>query len=440
MGHPSLLKVKRLDSLGRFSLNLPGSKSLTQRALLCSALSQEESRISHFLISEDTLLLKEALSQVGVSFEELDEDGERVWLIKGKPFPELKKQRIFFGNNGTGSRLFLAYASLGKGEYLEIYGKKRLHERPLEELACALLELGASFEFLEKKFYFPLKVFEGELKGKSVKISGKKSSQFISALLFIGPLLSQGIEIEIVDTLVSRGYVDMTISMMKLSGIEVEFNEERTFFSVKEGKYKGINFFVPPDASSSSYFAILPALFQEGEVIFRNFDFSFFQPDLKIFSLLKEIGLEVYEDSEKREVRVRAKEIPSSFDINIEDSPDLFPTLCVLASFCKGESRIYGAPHLRYKETDRILAMFNELSKVEIKTEVLPDGMKIWGNPDLKLNEEVLIETYDDHRIAMAFTVLGLRTGNILIKDPGCVKKSFPEFWDFIERLYEKSG
>jgi 3-phosphoshikimate 1-carboxyvinyltransferase len=419
-------EIKPVKDFNKIKIKLPSSKSLTQRALLCASLSEGESLILNPLKSEDTELLKEALVKTGVKIKE----NEKGWNVIGIKKPLLNKEEAHLGNNGTGSRFFLAYASLGKGDWIDITGKPRLYERPVKPLVEALRKLGANIEFLKNQNFFPVRVKEGKIISQKIKIPGDVSSQFISALLLIAPLLPDGLELYIEKKLISASYVDMTLEVMKHFGIKVK--KENGFFKVNPGRYTACKIEIEADASSASYFLAIPLLLGRGEVYIENYNPFSKQGDVKFLSYIEKLGAKV-EKFEPLGVKVSFEGIPEGGEFNLEDTPDLFPTMCILGAISKGETILRGAPHLRYKETDRIKAMVEELKKLGVEIEELPDGAKIKGTQNLK---KALIKTYDDHRIAMSFAILGLKNG-LKIENPECVKKSFPEFWEYLEKIYE---
>jgi len=428
------LEIKRIEPLKDFeglSLRLPSSKSLTQRGYLCAALASGESLIKNPLKSEDPELLKGALQATGVAFEKLGED----FLVRGLAgSPRLTGERVYLGNNGTGARFFLAYAALGKGDYLELYGKERLHERPMGPLISALRALGARIECLREEGFFPVKVGEGSLRSDRVKLPGGISSQFVSALLLIGPYLPSGLEIEIEGELFSKSYVEMTLEVMSHFGARVETTPYG--FAVSPSSYQGRTYEVPADASSASYFLALPLILGKGRVKIENFHPQTKQADSVFLEMVRAFGgsLKVFEPLG---VEVSFEGRPKALSLNIKDSPDLFPTLAVIGAVAEGRTVLYGAPHLRYKETDRIRAVATELKKLGVTCEELPDGLIIYGSETFR---PARIETYDDHRIAMAFAVLGLKAGPLEIENPQCVAKSFPDFWELLGRVYEDSS
>ncbi|MCS7198966.1 MAG: 3-phosphoshikimate 1-carboxyvinyltransferase [Caldimicrobium sp.] len=419
--------VEPLKIFNQIELILPSSKSLTQRALICASLARGKSLILNPLQSEDPLLLKEALEKTGVLIEKKEGHFE-VKGIGGRP--ELRGNRVYLGNNGTGARFFLALSALGEGEWVELYGKERLHERPMFPLINALRKLSAKIECLEKEGHLPVRIYPSTLKSSPITLPGNVSSQFISALLLIGPYLPEGLYLRIEGELFSKSYIDMTIEVMDKFGVEVECKEDE--YRVKRQNYKPTEYEVPADASSSSYFLALPLVLGRGKVIIKNYDYLTKQGDVVFLDFLKEMGAEIRR-LEPLGVEVSFEGRPKGGRFNLRDYPDLFPTMAILGALSNGETILYGAPHLRYKETDRIKAMATELTKVGVSVEELPDGLKILGSDSFKTAE---INTYDDHRIAMAFAILALRIGPLVLENPSCVEKSFPTFWELLDRLY----
>jgi len=419
-------EIKSLEKFEKISLRLPTSKSLTQRALICSALAEGVSEIIEPLKSEDTFLLKSALKDVGIKIKE----NGNIWEVEGRFPPLLSGKRVFLGNNGTGTRFFIALASLGKGSYVEIYGKPRLHERPMGPLIESLKKLSASIECLEKEGFLPVKIKESKVISKDIFLPGNVSSQFISALLLIGPYLPKGLKLVIEGELVSKAYINLTLDVMRNFGVEVKFH--KNFFEVPKSSYKPTTYEVEADASTASYFLALPLILGKGKVVIENYNPFSKQGDVKFLEYIRKMGAKI-ETLNPLGVSVEFKGIPKGVKIDLNNTPDLFPTMCVLGAVAEGKTFLKGAPHLRYKETDRIKAMVTELRKLGVKAEELSDGAIIEGTTNFN---SALINTYDDHRIAMSFAILGLKTGNIKIENPECVAKSFPDFWEYLERLY----
>ncbi len=421
-----LKKIEPLRGPVEARVKVPGSKSITQRALLCAALAEGESFLEGALRSEDPDLLAAALTATGVVVE-FSEEGFRVRGVSGRP--RLSGKEIFMGNNGTGARFFLAYAALGSEGSLVLTGTKRLCERPVAPLIEALERWGARIEFLQREGFLPVEIAGGGLTGGEVSLSVAQSSQFLSALLLVGPYTEKEASIRLTTPLVSRPYVDLTIEVMKAFGAEVE--EKNGVFRVEQRPYRPRHYQVEGDASSASYFLAAAALLG-GSVQVTNLPRNSLQGDAAFAGLLSRMGCEV---SYNGGVKVsRAPELPlRGIEIDMGRYPDLVPTLAVVAAKARGKTLIRGVPHLRYKETDRLKAVATELRKCGVEVEELEDGLVIIGGKDLRGAE---IETYRDHRIAMAFAVLGLVVPGMVIRDPACVAKSFPNFWQVLEELY----
>ena len=423
------MKIREIRPLNRplsSLVRVPGSKSITQRAMICAALAKGKSKLHGALRSEDPALLAEALKAIGVEIS-LEEESIVVVGVGGRP--KLSGKKIFMGNNGTGTRFFTALAALGEGRSLIITGSKRLCKRPIKPLVEALIQWSANIRYLEKKGYLPLEIAGGGLSGGVVDLSVSKSSQFLSALLLVGPYTDDQAEIRLTSPLVSRPYVDLTIAVMKAFGVEVK--EEEGAFFVPQTPYQSIQYQIEGDASSASY-PLAAAALVGGEVTITNLPKNSLQGDAIFAGILTRMGCEVsYKDG------VTVSRDPSKplrgIDINMGRTPDLVPTLAVVAAKAKGKTLIRGVPHLRYKETDRLKAIATELSKLGVSVTELDDGLIIEGKDKLHGTE---IETYKDHRIAMSFAILGLVVPGIYIKDPDCVAKSFPNFWEILERLY----
>jgi len=256
-------EIKSLEKFEKISLRLPTSKSLTQRALICSALAEGVSEIIEPLKSEDTFLLKSALKDVGIKIKE----NGNIWEVEGRFPPLLSGKRVFLGNNGTGTRFFIALASLGKGSYVEIYGKPRLHERPMGPLIESLKKLSASIECLEKEGFLPVKIKESKVISKDIFLPGNVSSQFISALLLIGPYLPKGLKLVIEGELVSKAYINLTLDVMRNFGVEVKFH--KNFFEVLKSSYKPTIYEVEADASTASYLGQRKSCYRKLQSLFK---------------------------------------------------------------------------------------------------------------------------------------------------------------------------
>ena len=408
------------------TLTLPGSKSYTHRALVAAALAAGESLLSNALRAEDTELTAQALAQLGAG---LDWQGTtiRVRGVGGKW--RGVAEPIYLGNSGTSMRFFTALTALGQGTYV-LTGSERLCQRPLNDLLQAMEQLGVQVAS-ERGDGCPPVIIHGGLRGGRAALSGAVSSQYVSALLFIGPLAPEGVEIEITDELVSRPYVDLTLAVMEDFGISYYREGYRYFRVPGEQNYLARDYAIEADASSASYFWAAAAI-TGGRVTITNLSQDSCQGDAAFPGVLERLGCSV--ESGEAGLTVQGGPL-TGIAVDMSTMPDLVPTLAVVAALAQGETVITGVAHLRHKESDRLLAVVTELKKMGIAARETADGLIIPGGTP----HGAAIDTYQDHRIAMSFAVAGLKVPGVIINDPGCVAKSFPDFWEYFDRLY-RSG
>lgn len=410
----------------------PPSKSLTQRALVAAALASGRSRLKSPLLADDPRHLIAAFDAVGIATRIVDPDGGATVEVEGRggaiPSPGAT---IAVGNAGTAMRFLTAMLALGRGRYV-LDGNERMRQRPIEDLLAALRALGAAAESMRGDGCPPVVVGGRGLPGGSARLPGGRSSQYLSAILLAAPAAAQGVRIEIEGDLVSRPYVDLTIDTMRCFGVEVERDPEgprARRFRVRPGQlYAPRDLTIEGDYSSASYFFAAAAI-TGGRVRVRGLDPSSAQGDARLLDLLERMGCRVERGAEG--VIVRGPEALSGIDADLATMPDTAPTLAVAALFARGPSRIRGVPHLRLKETDRIAALVAEIRRLGGEAAAEEDGLTIAPRP----LRGARVETYGDHRMAMAFAVAGLRLRGVVIRDPGCVSKSYPLFWEHLDRL-----
>lgn len=403
------------------TLNLPGSKSITNRAFLCAALAKGKSRIFGVLKSDDAEVMLQALRQFGVSVRETKEYTE-IGGVGG--FFRGGKISLDLHNAGTATRFLTAVSVFRMGETV-ITGNKRMQERPIADLVDGLRQLGAKIEYLGKEGCPPLKVGGVERRvgdGFTIRMKGDKSSQYFSALLMLGPTLDKPLKIEVIGDLVSKPYIDTTIAVMKAFGVKVKNNAYKSF-EVRPQKYKRTNYLVEGDASAATYFSALQFL-HGGKLEFGNLNYKkSIQGDVSFPDALSKLKM------------------GSSRTIDMGAMPDAAMTLAVCAAFAKGMTKITGLSTLRIKETDRLQALKNELAKVGVKAKITNDSIAVSGErlakSKLSAIRSSLIATYNDHRMAMCFAVLGTMVPGIIIEDPGCTEKTYPNFWEDLEKAYQ---
>lgn len=407
------------------TVNVPGSKSYSHRIAIAAALADGTSTISNFLESEDTGHTLSALEQLGTVIRKT---GDRIEITGGNERFESCSKPVFIGNSGTTMRLLTAAAALGKGT-CRLYGTDRMHERPIGELLHALVQLGVSAVSINGNGCPPVEIQGGTLTGGPVDLDCGISSQYLSAILLIAPCTVKGIEINVTRGPVSRPYVDMTVDIMNRFGIDLHRNGHAWFNIPGKQIYRSGSYKVEPDCSQAGYFWAAGAV-TGAEVKVSGITQDSRQGDVRFVELLRAMGCRVSHAPDGISVKGGAL---TAIDADMGDMPDLVPTLAVVAAFARGVTVIRNVAHLAVKESDRLAAVSNELSRMGIEAGKTDDGLRITGGTP----HGAVIETYNDHRIAMCFAVAGLVVPGIFIRDPGCVEKSFPNYWDVLEELYQ---
>ena len=404
------------------TVRLPGSKSISNRVLLLAALAQGETEVLGLLDADDTRVMREALSALGVSFKEN--------IVKGVagPFP-VKKAELFLGNAGTAFRPLTAALAFSAGEY-RLSGAPRMHERPIGDLVDALRGIGARVDYAGKQGFPPLVIHSSNLNTEKLRVRGDVSSQFLTALLMALPLSGKAARIEVQGELISKPYVEITLNVMQRFGVEVRRTGWR-YFDVPAAAYRSPGaIHVEGDASSASYFLAAGAI-GGGPVRVEGVGRASIQGDVRFTEVLERMGAKVslFEDAiEVSHDKGRLKPI----DLDLNHIPDAAMTAAVLALFADGPSTIRNVASWRVKETDRLAAMATELRKFGADVEEGGDFLKISPKP-LKTN--VTIDTYDDHRMAMSFSLAALGGVPVRINDPQCVAKTFPAFFDSWKKI-----
>ncbi len=407
-------------------VNLPGSKSLSNRALLIAALAEGTTKITNLLDSDDTRYMLNALQKLGVEYTLSEDRTECVVIGNGGPFETDRPLELFLGNAGTAMRPLTAALTLGKGEYL-LTGEPRMKERPIGHLVDALRQAGAQIAYLENDGYPPLQIHANGLKGGAVEIDGSISSQFLTALLMAAPMAQEDMTISIVGELVSKPYIDITLDIMQRFGVEV-INEGYRRFIVKAGqRYKALDhFMVEGDASSASYFLAAAAI-KGGRVKVTGIGKNSVQGDVKFADVLEKMGANV--EWAEEYIAVSRGEL-HAIDMDFNHIPDAAMTIATTALFTDGTTTLRNIYNWRVKETDRLHAMATELRKVGATVEEGEDYLTITPPKQLK---HAAIDTYDDHRMAMCFSLLALDPVSVTINDPECTAKTFPNYFEVLQ-------
>ncbi|PIE55980.1 MAG: 3-phosphoshikimate 1-carboxyvinyltransferase [Desulfobulbus propionicus] len=418
-----MIEIQPVTDL-RAVLEVPGSKSLTQRALIAAALAEGESSLRHPLASEDTGYTIEALRAVGIA---VDDSDPRCWKITGGGgLVREPKKDIFLGNNGTATRFFTSVASLGYGRF-HITGDKRMRERPIQPLLMALHGWDVDIVSDAGTGCPPLTIQAHGLAGGRTVLPEGKSSQYLSSLLLVAPYGKSAAELEVQGVVLSRPYVEMTLAVMAAFGISGEVAPGFTRFRIPTGVYKARAYTVEGDASGASYFWAAAAV-SGGQVTVTNVPVPSLQGDTGLVPLLARMGCSVRQAASG--FTVIGPQRLEAIEVDMGDMPDVAPTLAVVAAFAEGSTVIRNIAHLRVKECDRLSAVVTELRRMGAKVDEQEDAMTIHGRAGGVNLHGAEIETYDDHRIAMSFAVAGLRVPGVRITGERCVDKSFPDFWE----------
>jgi 3-phosphoshikimate 1-carboxyvinyltransferase len=410
------------------SLRVPGSKSLTNRALLVAALAEGESSLERPLVAEDSEVMRVALGRLGVEVERAPDDAS--WRVGGAAGrlaagPIELDARL----SGTAIRFLAAAVALGRGRY-RLDGTARMRERPIEDQLAALRALGVRAESERGNGCPPVVVDAHGIPGGTATVAGDRSSQYLSALLMVAPYADAPVDLTVTGDLQSRPFVDMTLEVMRAFGVEVEREAYRAFH-VRPGRYRGRRYEVEGDAMAAGYFWALAAV-TGGRIETRGLGGRSVQGDAAFAGVLERLGCRIERGDDHVVVEGPATPLRGGrFDLN--DLPDQAQTLAVLALFADGPVVIEHVPNLRIKETDRLRALALELRRFGATVDERPDGLTVV--PPQAPPDGVVVETYGDHRMAMAFAVAGARWSGVTIDDPGCVAKTYPGFFDDLARV-----
>jgi len=418
-----LIEIQPASAL-RATVAAPPSKSYTNRAYIVAALAEGTVRLENPLFSDDTRYMREALLQFGVPVEE----EAKAVVVQGQGGKlSLPDREISIGNAGTTMRFLTTLATLAPG-ITRLTGDTRMQERPIEDLLTCLRQMHLKVESIKGNQCPPIEIHGGTPPGGVVSLAGDKSSQYLTSLLLSAPYFQNDTVINIEGELTSKSYVDITLDIMQTFGVSV-LNEFYRKFTVPAGqRYRAQSYAVEGDASSASYFFAAAAV-TGGEVSVTNLNPDSVQGDIHFPDALEQMGCEVKRSGEK--ITVFGNPL-RGITIHMNDMPDVVQTLAVVALFAKGKTTMTGISNLRIKETDRIAALANELTRLGASVEAGVDFIII----DPGTHQPAEIETYDDHRMAMSFAVAGLGIPGVKIKNPRCVDKSFPDFFERFQELY----
>lgn len=417
-------------------LHLPGSKSIANRVLLLAAIAHGTSLIHNVPdVSEDVNIMLKALESLGVRVNKVESYNKNSITASssyeiegcGGEFRN-KTGTIFCGNSGTTLRFLTAMLALMPGTY-QLTGVERMKERPIGDLIDTLNELGADITYLEEERFPPIRTnFFHDKQSSRIGISGKVSSQYLTGLLMALPLLNREISVRIVDELISRPYIEITRALLAKFGCKVE--SLGTEYLIRgDAKLQAIEYTIEPDASSASYFLACGAI--NGKARVDNLSATSLQGDKDFAKVLEKMGAKV--DYMANSIMVRAQDRLKGVTVDMQQMPDVAMTIAVLALFAEGDTTINGIASWKVKETDRLKAMYNELTKLGAKVSITDSSITI--TPPSKINSNVAVDTYEDHRMAMCFSLVAVYGEAVTINDYECVGKTFSNYFTVFEQL-----
>lgn len=430
--------VKTVQKPVEITVEVPGSKSITNRALLMAAMGKGKSELNGVLFSDDTRYFLQALKVLGFEIE-IDEEEKRICITgQGGEIPK-KEAEIYVGSAGTAARFLTAFLAMGDGVY-KVDSSEQMKKRPMKELVCALEELGAKISYQEEMYNFPM-IIKGIGAGDAsrertaeVELNIDRSSQFLSALLMVAPLCFECLTIRLTGTRNARSYVEITEQMMKQFG-HPGVEKARNCYTVKKAGYLAKEYQIEPDVSAACYFYAMAAVTGGNAMVYHMRKDSL-QGDMKFLNVLEQMGCTLSWKSEKgrEELWLKGPEGGRLHGIEkaFSDFSDQALTMAAIAPFADAPVVIQGIAHIRGQESDRIKVIHTELERMGIKCRETEDGITIYPGEV----QGALVHTYDDHRAAMAFAITGLRAEGIVIENPSCCKKTFPEYFSVLENIF----
>ncbi len=407
-------------------VTIPGSKSLTNRALILAALANGTSTLAGILKSDDSYWCIDALNRLGIKTEV---EGDTITVHGNNGVWPNDNVDLYIGAAGTIARFLPGALAVAKKGNWVIEASNRMSERPVKPLIEALTEMGAAIDYLDKDGYFPLRIRANELEGGAVSISGKVSSQFISGILLASPYANKDVTVTIPDHIVQPDYVEITLNLMEKFGVKAQYTEDLLEIVVPQSEYKSCDLQLEADASTASYFLALAAV-TNGRIKITNLSSENSQPDINMITIYEKMGCTVTRGEDFIEL-IGTPTLKGGFEISMLDMSDQTLTLAAIAPFTTGPITIRDVEHIRYHESDRISAICTELQKLGIKVEEFKDGLTVYpGTP-----RAATLDSYDDHRVAMSLALIGARVPGIVINDPGCVSKTCPSYFDLLRQL-----
>jgi len=421
--------IDKFQAIVNPCVNISGSKSYANRALIVSAIANGVSKISNLPYCDDVKYMLLSLENLGIVIEKIGENEIKIYGNSGV-FSNIKKNELFCNIAGTTSR-FLTSLAILIHENIIITGCGKLLERPISDLENAISQLGVEIKYLEKNGCIPIEILSQKNLKNTITLNGNISSQFTSSLLMIAPRLKNGLKIQVQGEVISRPYIDITLDVMQNFGVQIS-HKSYAEYQIYNQRYIPFDCSIEGDWSSASYFFAF-SLANNIDLKLYGLKQNSIQGDCKITDIFIKMGckIEHYFDY----ILIKGSKKINPIEVNMNNMPDSAMTIICMCALADGVSVISGLSTLKNKETDRLLAIHTELLKLGIKTEIYDEKIVIYGNSNLKLENIVNIETYHDHRVAMCFAIMASRLGNIVIEDYMVVSKSMPEFWYILKNI-----
>ena len=425
-------KMKPFVGKPIIEVTVPGSKSITNRALLLAALSEGKSVLKGVLFSDDSRVFMEALKTLGYEIDVNEKEAKVTIVGHGTQIPK-QTADVYVGSAGTAARFLTAMLALSGGHY-HVTSSKQMQARPMRPLLEALEFLGAKFQFHEDEYCFPFEILgrEESSEKKKVSLNIDASSQFLSALLLNGVFSKTGFDVVLTGKRDAKAYVKISMKMMEEFGVSMRQKSENEYEILPSGHYTAREYQIEPDVSAACYFYAAAAI-TGGSILVRNVHSTSMQGDMRFLNVLEKMGCDVKE--ERRGIRVTAPADGTlhGIEIDMNDFSDQSMTLAAIAPFAKEPVYIKNIGHIRLQESDRIHAIVTELARLGVRVEEEQDAVKIYPS-DVK---PAVVQTYDDHRMAMSFALIGLKVDGIVIDNYECCKKTFENYFDVLESIEE---
>lgn len=426
--------MKPFSEKPKIEVTVPGSKSITNRALLLAALAEGKSVLRGVLFSDDSRVFMEALKTLGYEVEICEEKAEVVIQGCGTRLPK-DEAEVYVGSAGTAARFLTAMLALSGGRY-KVTSSEQMKGRPMRPLLEALEDMGVEFDYLEEAYAFPF-VIRGrrDVRCRKVSLNIDASSQFLSALLLNGVFCPEGFTIELTGKRDARAYVEISMKMMEEFGCRMRQCTENEYEVLPGQNYRARDYQIEPDVSAACYFYAMAAV-NGGSARVNHVHFDSTQGDIRFLRVLEQMGCKLREEETGIVLTAPVDGKLRGIEVNMSDFSDQTMTLAAVAVFAEGETVITGVGHIRRQESDRLKGIVTELARLGIGCEEREDGVTIRpGILNCSEKEPVAIETYEDHRMAMAFAILGTRQAGIIVSDPLCCRKTFENYFRVLTNL-----